>query len=88
LGRVTFTFGTQHPPIKWLDKQTFIRKNEKTVPTPAKKEPRENKKGTRLPAEERNEIQQFMRNEMKKVPSWNEKGNKLLSRKNLYLHFF
>ncbi|MFC2087731.1 hypothetical protein ACFLSA_06190, partial [Bacteroidota bacterium] len=55
--------GTQHPVLKWPDKQTFSKNIDKWVPGFSKKVPSIIKKGAKLPVKTETDIQPIISNE-------------------------
>lgn len=77
--------GTQLKGLNWPDKQVFIKEMKNLVPSSGKKVPSSGKKSAKLLIEKDIDYQGIIKEEIKKVPGWSEKGTKLLSKRSMYL---
>ena len=70
--------GTRLTSIKWPEKQPFITGKKKKVPSP-------DQKSTQLEIKNTTDYLSVTIELIKKVPSWNEKGTKLIAKRSIYL---
>ncbi len=77
--------GTQLLKESWPDNQYFTKKKKIQVPSRAKKSTQSVRKGAKHIVENIADNQGDIINRIKKVPSWDEKGTKLIQKKVLYL---
>lgn len=73
--------GTQYAQLNWPDLQVFTKELKNLVPGLSKKVPSRIEKGAKLPNSMGIDFQLIMKEEIKKVPGWNEKGARLLAKK-------
>ena len=77
--------GTQFNTLKWPYKQSFTKELKNLVPSKTKKVSSLDKKGAKLPDYNSADFLLVIKNEIRKVLSWNEKSTKLFQKKSWYL---